>query len=531
MGTRAFFLSLIILISIGWTDTVKGSETREIYLIVREGEKIYSITDLRNKKICLGHETHHGECAMSEAGLRRGLDYEPVISYESNFHQLTQRLMNKEMDAFFFVEQTPIYGLNDYLKHEEINILSFTDELLNKIKKYRPYEKRIITIEDYQSLKKPVLLASMKFIRVGSLSDVTGATSDLSREYALGIRDAIYWVNQTGGINGKEIKLFQYDFGYRVPDAIATYQKLKEMDRVAFILGWSIVDTEALSPYVKKDKIPFMSSFYYHNLANPKVAPYNFMVGTSDADQVRIALKYIKDSWSEKSRKPRVGSLVEDTPMGRVFNKAMVPYAKELGLEVVTQESIPLEFWEASSKILILQKDMPDYTFVHSSTPTATKIILRDARILGFKTKFLVNFRGFDETIPMSMREAAQGVIGMSPFVYFGEPVPGMKKLVEWHLKHHPNDIHTVRYVEAWVSVVTMAEGMKIADKQQNLTPEGIKRALETLTGFDTGGLTSPITFTPKDHRPNTSLKIYEVMSGALTPKTDWVKIERRKEW
>ncbi len=37
---------------------------------------------------------------------------------------------------------------------------------------------------------------------------MTGATSDVGKDYALGIAEAIHYVNDTGGINGKQIKLY-----------------------------------------------------------------------------------------------------------------------------------------------------------------------------------------------------------------------------------------------------------------------------------------------------------------------------------
>jgi ABC-type branched-subunit amino acid transport system substrate-binding protein len=42
---------------------------------------------------------------------------------------------------------------------------------------------------------------------VGALNDMTGATSDVGKDYALGIAEAINYCNDTGGINGKPIKL------------------------------------------------------------------------------------------------------------------------------------------------------------------------------------------------------------------------------------------------------------------------------------------------------------------------------------
>ena len=38
--------------------------------------------------------------------------------------------------------------------------------------------------------------------------------------------------NDTGGINGKKIKLFQYDYGYRIPEAMTTYKRFRDFDKV-----------------------------------------------------------------------------------------------------------------------------------------------------------------------------------------------------------------------------------------------------------------------------------------------------------
>ena len=97
-------------------------------------------------------------------------------------------------------------------------------------------------------------------IKVGSLNDMTGATSDVGKDYALGIAEAIHYVNDTGGINGKQIKLYQFDYGYRIPEALTKYNLFKRLKCVA-ILGWGTGDTEALAPTVAKDTICFSILF------------------------------------------------------------------------------------------------------------------------------------------------------------------------------------------------------------------------------------------------------------------------------
>ena len=60
-------------------------------------------------------------------------------------------------------------------------------------------------------------------VRLGALQDTTGATSDVGKDEALGVREAAQYYNDKGGINGKRIRLFQYDYGYRVPEAISDF--------------------------------------------------------------------------------------------------------------------------------------------------------------------------------------------------------------------------------------------------------------------------------------------------------------------
>ncbi len=65
-------------------------------------------------------------------------------------------------------------------------------------------------------------------IVIGSLNDMTGATSDVGKDYAMGIAEAIAYINDQGGINGKKIKLYQFDYGYRIPEALTKYNLFKK---------------------------------------------------------------------------------------------------------------------------------------------------------------------------------------------------------------------------------------------------------------------------------------------------------------
>jgi len=57
-----------------------------------------------------------------------------------------------------------------------------------------------------------------------------------------------------------------------------------------------------------------------------------------------------------------------------------------------------------------------------------------------------------------------------------------------------------------------------------------VKAALETLKDFDLGGLTAPVSYTSSDHRPTTTVSIYQIKNGKLA-KAKQYEMERKPEW
>ncbi len=84
--------------------------------------------------------------------------------------------------------------------------------------------------------------AGAKTIKVGGIMDTTGATSDVGKDYALGMGEAWKYINEHGGVNGKKIKYTWFDYGYRIPEAITKYKLLKRLG-VLVIMGWGTGDT------------------------------------------------------------------------------------------------------------------------------------------------------------------------------------------------------------------------------------------------------------------------------------------------
>jgi len=366
-------------------------------------------------------------------------------------------------------------------------------------------------------------------IKVGGIFDLTGITSDVGKPYAQGVQDAVALVNEKGGINGKKIRLVSVDYGYKIPEAVSAYKRLVTDEKVVMIQGWGTGDTLALKDFVNKDKVPYFSASFAGDLTDPAKTPYNFFVAPSYSDQLRAWLTWVKTDWKDKSRAPKVAFFYGDNAYGRAPIEAGRRFCKETGIDLVDEEVVPGNFQDATSQLLNMKQKAADYAYINVTT-TGVSLILRDAKKLGFTTKFGSNPYGFSEALPAVAKDVAEGVTGVVPHVPFGENVPGMKALLDFHQKNHPNDTHDALYVRGWSSVQVWAEALRRADKAGQLTGEGVKKAAETLKDFDLGGLTNPVSYTPTDHRPMTKTPIYQIKGGKLVKIAEF-DMPRKPEW
>ena len=367
-------------------------------------------------------------------------------------------------------------------------------------------------------------------IKVGGIFDLTGITSDVGKSYAQGVRDAVEWVNAHGGVNGKRIKLVDVDYGYKIPEAVAAYKRMVNDDKVVMIAGWGTGDTEALRGQAATDKIPYVSASFAAPVSDPTKNPYNFFVAPTYSDELRAWLRWVKDDWKDKSRNPKVAALFGDNAYGRAPMAAGKDFAKEIGIDWVYDGVLPGAFQDATSQLLTMQKAGADYAYINVST-TGVSIILKDARKLGLKTKFGSNPYGYSEALALVAKDNANGATGVMPNPPYGTNVPGMKKILDFNkgkdISSPPRD---AVYVRGWASMLVITEALKRADKAGQLNGEGIKKAFETLSNFDMGGLACNVTYTASDHRPCTTTPIYEIKNGTLVKVKDY-DVGRKPEW
>jgi branched-chain amino acid transport system substrate-binding protein len=366
-------------------------------------------------------------------------------------------------------------------------------------------------------------------VKLGALQDMTGATSDVGKDEALGVREAVQYYNDSGGINGKKIRLFQYDYGYRVPEAITTYKRFRDYDKVVMVLGWGTGDTESLSPTINADKMPYLSSSFSGHLCDPKKTPYNFVYGTDYSTNARGAITYWfekvwkkEPKWKElrdKGAKPKFACFIDtSSPYATAPVKAIKDQAALLGFEIGPDFNISLTALDTKSQI-IAAKNFGVNLGWHGNTTMSTAATLKDAYALGLGADHIMNHWAFDENLPKLAGPAAEGAIGLIACALFNEEYPAKKKVIDYAKKLNPGisiENRTVRDVQGWVKVTLAVEAMRRADKAGKLNGPGIKDAFEAMKEWpglkEFGG--QLVTITPTDHRYSSVARIGRVIKG-----------------
>jgi branched-chain amino acid transport system substrate-binding protein len=385
---------------------------------------------------------------------------------------------------------------------------------------------------------------SAQEIKLGGIMDTTGATSDVGKDYAIGMEDAFKYINENGGVNGKPIKYTWFDYGYRIPEAITKYKLLTRLGVVA-IMGWGTGDTEALSPTVNKDQMPYVSASYSAHLTDPKKTPYNLFFSSDYSTNARACLTaWFDKKWPTKKdynkRKPRMAcSYMFASPYASAPIKAIKDQAVLLGFEVGPDQDVSLFALDAKSQIMALKKFEPDVLW-HGNTTMSVSATIRDAFALALGADHIINNWGIDENLPRLAGEAAEGAMGATPCAFYGQQVKNMDIIVAAAKKHSPGvpqEKRLIRTIQAWGDALIIWESMKRADKAGALTGESImKKGFETLANFDIGLGAAPITFTPADHRPATGCLVQEWKGGKFQT-VEAVDLKKRwpdkweKEW
>ncbi len=356
-------------------------------------------------------------------------------------------------------------------------------------------------------------------IKVGAIFDLTGATSDVGTPYSEGLTDFVNWYNENGGVDGRPLELLSADYAYAVDQAEQLYSQYVDEGAVVF-MGWGTGDTEALRSRVAADEIPFMSASYSDVLGDPNEAPYNFLIGTGYGAQAIAAVQWAIDNGATS-----VAIFHHDSPFGQSPVPMAQEYAEANGVEF-SVFPMPSGATDFTAELTQAQDAGAEYILIQNvSSPAAT--LVNNIRDFGLDAQVICLNWCSDELFISLAGDAAEGVLGTSPFAFPGSGAEGLEEMEEYLTEQGTSLAEKgIRYVQGWLTMKVMAAAIEeVVAAGDEITGPNVRAALEGLQNHDTGGITQPLTFSTSDHAANKAVQFFEVQDGTWTAVSDYVPV------
>ncbi|MDY6878757.1 MAG: ABC transporter substrate-binding protein [Desulfatiglans sp.] len=376
--------------------------------------------------------------------------------------------------------------------------------------------------------------------RIIGMYDLTGPYSGLHQVILRGIKDFVAWANEEPGYFPDGVKWDHeiYDTGMDMQKCVAAYQMAtsKKPEPIITTGGLASPTIIAIKPLAKRKKIPCIDGSSARPIVHP--AAWSFSMQGCYEGMIAASAKFLKDNWNantpyklirkryeeNKGRNPRLGLIGWDNAFGRAFDqKEIKPYLKQLGVDWVEPEYVPVSPTDTTPQILRLVKRGADMIYF-GMYPNTHATILKDAARVGVRDKFQDMAFWADNIIQIrtyagEIANETMMLTGYQPDT--NEWEPAFKKMFE---KTKMSEDYALGYSLAMSWFDVYGESIRRAVKKvgpEKVTGRVIYDVLTSMTDYKCMAYNSLITFKKnKTFGPSTA-SIYQNQNGKIVKIVD----------
>ena len=355
-------------------------------------------------------------------------------------------------------------------------------------------------------------------IKVGQVSDLSGATAVWGVPTTNGTRMRIDEQNAAGGVHGRKLELIVEDGQYQVPVSVKASNKLLNRDRVFVMLGnMGTPMNNAMLPRQLRMGVANLFPVTAAVSMYEPLHPMKFSYYVSYRDQIRSAVRYM----AEKSGVKKVCMQTQATDYGHESELGYEQAVEALGLESVFLGRHKVTETDFVGTVTRLKNSGCEVLFI-GTIVTDTIQLYSAARKAGWDVPIVGNMVVQHPLIAAAADGAMEGLYSAGPIVDIDYKSPEYDGtwIRDWYERY------VERYGEepvaqaqvAWVTADLMIRAMEAAGP--DLTTEKMLAELENIRNYEDpfGGQT--LTFGPEKHQGANSLFWSQIIDGK------WVVLE-----
>ena len=316
---------------------------------------------------------------------------------------------------------------------------------------------------------------SAETIKIGAFLPLSGWAAEYGKEAQRGIDLAVKEFNESGGLNGKQVRVIYEDSQASPKVSTSATKKLIEVDKVCAIVG-SMFSHETLpAARIAQDAhIPLVGGQANHPDL-PRIGEYIFHTQPPLDELTNVIADY---AFKEKGFR-RAAILAFDTDMGHLCMDTMKKRFPQLGGQVVFAELFPQGTSDFKTQLLKAKAANPDVLFPLGA-PAEVVQILRQMAELNMKLPVMGSNMLREKTIIEIAGQLAEGAFYSNPGPVSDAAKERAKVFIEKYKQEYKEEPRTVTPFFANEAATLVLQAIK----ERGASPAEIQKWLAGVKDF-----------------------------------------------
>lgn len=295
-------------------------------------------------------------------------------------------------------------------------------------------------------------------VLIGALFPLTGPAAHLGTGNLMGAEIAVEELNNSGGINGKRLRLVVEDSGSDPRTAVAAFRELVDVDRVSFVLTTLTSVSMAIRPIAEQRNIVVLAeSAHPHLTKGGRFIFRNFM--TVDAVN-EVLIKHLEEKDIHK-----LAVLHAEEDWGQAALDDLAAHESDKTFKIAAAESFPKDVTDLKPQIIRLLARSPEAIYIVGYGP-AVALIYRQLAERQVTLPIVGYLVCGQPDVVNALRGTKLTVTSVDMAMDRNNPV--FRKLAEQHEKNNPNRKVDQEIVTGYDGVRVLADSIAAVGANSN---------------------------------------------------------------
>lgn len=333
-------------------------------------------------------------------------------------------------------------------------------------------------------------------IVIGQVAPLTGTIAGTGNEYVAGGAAYFAYVNDSGGINGRKVRVVVKDDSYKPDQTLALTRQMLAEDKPLALFGFiGTANVLALNKnkVLEEAGIALLAPYTGAQDLREPLHPHIFHIRASYTDETAGMVEHLHTIGVR-----RIAVMYQDDAFGKSGLAGAESAMKKLGLALVAKggydRSKPEEVDAAVAAIVPAKPEAVIMVSVNRASAAFIKKIRAQGSVAQLFSISVVNFK---ELLVNAGEDQARG-IGISqvmPYPYSAR-IPVVREFQTLMAKYQPDKVISYASMESFIGAKILVEAIRRAGSEP--TRQKIITQLDKMSSYDVGGFR--VNFAPDNH-------------------------------